>query len=105
MAQQLAKKTDDYPTQEPQDCPDRREFPDHSSPALFPMIFLNWIDPPIGFNTSAIDPNNPFYRVRIMNVGQKGGSNSLQIPFAEPVQSSPFSSSPSLWQFQMLGVP
>lgn len=105
MAQQLAKKTADCPTQEPTDCPDGREFPDHSSPALFPMIFLNWIDPPIGFNTSAIDPNNPFYRVRIMNVGQQGGSNSLQIPFAEPVEWTPLSSSPALWQFQMLGVP
>ena len=74
-------------------------------PIPFPMIFLNWIDPPIGFNTSAIDPNHPFYRVRIMNVGQSGGSNSFEVPFAELVQWNPLATSPSIWQFQMIGVP
>ena len=69
------------------------------------MIFLNWIDPPVGFNMpSSLDPNHSSYRVRLMNVGTQGGGTSLIVPFTETVAWNPSSSPLTLWQFQMIGV-
>jgi hypothetical protein len=101
MPRKLATETEEYTT--PVHSNHRRKG-ERQAPPFLAMIFLNWIDPPIGFDTSGIDPNNPVYRVRIMNVGQSGGSTSLQIPFAEPVLWNPISPSPSIWQFQMTGI-
>jgi hypothetical protein len=70
------------------------------------MIFLNWIDPPVGFTmNNAIDPNHPSYRVRLMNVGTQGGGPSLIVPFTETVAWKPSAAPLTLWQFQMVGVP
>jgi hypothetical protein len=69
------------------------------------MIFLNWIEPPIGFNMTNVDKANPSYRVRIMNVGVPGGGTSLILPFTEAVAWNPSAPPLTLWQFQMVGVP
>ena len=50
------------------------------------MIFLNWIDPPIGVNMQGIDSAHPFYKVRLMSIGTVGGGPTLIIPYAEPFQ-------------------
>jgi hypothetical protein len=103
MPRKLARKTNESPAHGTTEHP-HKGIPEHNMPSPYPMIFLNWIDPPVGFNTTAIDPSNPYYRVKIMNVGQSGGSSSLEVPFAEPVQWNPLSPSPSIWQFQMFGI-
>src|SRR5262249_35045538 len=61
--------------------------------------------PPVGFTMNNVDPTNPSYRVRLMNVGVQGGGTSLIIPFTETVAWNPTAAPLTLWQFQMIGVP
>jgi hypothetical protein len=76
---------------------------DSTQPAA-QMIFLDWINPPIGLDMSQADPAHPNYRVKIMVVGVQGGSTVLMLPFAEPVVWNPSVQPPTRWQFQMIGV-
>jgi hypothetical protein len=69
------------------------------------MIFLNWIDPPVGFTMNNVDSSNPSYRVRLMNVGVQGGGTSFIVPFTETVAWNPTAPPLTRWQFQMIGVP
>src|SRR5271166_1780789 len=103
MSPTLSTQTDESPV-EGMMTPAKRVIPDRNMPAPTAMIFLNWIDPPVGFDMSSIDPNHHFYRVKIMSISQANGATPLEVPFAEAVQISPLAPSPAVWQFQMIGV-
>jgi hypothetical protein len=75
---------------------------DSNQPA--PMIFLNWIDPPIGVNMSGVDNVNQFYKVSIMSVGVSGGGQSLILPFAEPFQWNPMAAPTIRCQYQLTSI-
>ena len=62
----------------------------------YPMIFLNWIDPPIGLTL-----NNVSYKVSLMNVGVSGGGQSFIMPYAEQVAWNPLVTPSAVVQYQL----
>lgn len=73
-----------------------------SQPA--PLIFLNWIDPPIGVNMTGVDNVNQFYKVSLMSVGTVGGGSTLILPFAEPFQWNPMVLPTVQCQYQITSI-
>lgn len=73
-------------------------------PSIIPAIppvwpFVQWIDPPIGFDMNGYDPNHPYYRVRIMSVGA-----GVVVPLVDFIVGPPPAAIPPIWEFQMIGV-
>jgi hypothetical protein len=81
---------------------DQSVLRDSNQPAA--MIFLNWIDPPIGVNMSGVDNVNQFYKVSVMSVGISGGGQSLILPYAEPVAWNPMATPATRCQYQLTSI-